>query len=138
MPFVFHKHRNFFINFGTSLILVGQIFWSSSLMATNKFFSAIDDLPLMAGLAEVRGSTLVFSKPQGRIVEVIAEGVENKEINKEKILAFYKQTLPQLGWILTGKFSWERESEQLFINVSFEGNNLRAEFVLLPKSEGKN
>ncbi|SVD25035.1 uncharacterized protein METZ01_LOCUS377889, partial [marine metagenome] len=77
MPLFFHKHRNFFINFGTSLILVGQIFWSSSLMATNKFFSAIDDLPLMAGLAEVRGSTLVFSKPQGRIVEVIAEGVEN-------------------------------------------------------------
>ena len=92
----------------------------------------------MAGLAEVRGSTLVFSKPQGRIVEVIAEGVENEEINKEKILAFYKQTLPQLGWILTGKFSWERESEQLFIKVSFEGKNLRAEFVLLPKSEGKN
>ena len=92
----------------------------------------------MAGLAEVKGSTLVFSKPQGRIVEVIAEGVENEEINKEKIIEFYKQTLPQLGWIHTGTFSWERESEQLFIKVSFEGKNLRAEFVLLPKSEGKN
>ena len=138
MPLFFHKHRNFFINFGTSLILVGQIFLSSSLMATNKFFSAIDDLPLMAGLAEVRGSTLVFSKPQGRIVEVIAEGVENEEVNKEKILEIYKKTLPQLGWIHTGTFSWERESEQLFIKVSFEGKNLRAEFVLLPKSEGKN
>jgi len=138
MPLFFYKHRILFISFGTSLILLGQICWSSSLMATNKFFSAIDDLPIMAGLAEVKGSTLVFSKPQGRIVEVIAEGVENEEINKEKILEFYKQTLPQLGWIHTGTFCWERESEELFIKVSFEGKNLRAEFVLLPKSEGKN
>ena len=137
MPLFFHNHKIFFTNFGASVILLGQIFWSGSLMATDKFFSVINDLPLMAGLTEITGSTLVFSKPQGRIVEVVAEGVKNKEINKEKIFEFYKQTLPQLGWTRTGTSSWERESEKLFIKVSFEGRKIRAGFVLLPKSEGK-
>ena len=137
MPLFFHNHKIFFTNFGASVILLGQIFWSGSLMATDKFFSVINDLPLMAGLTEITGSTLVFSKPHGRIVEVVAEGVKNKEINKVKIFEFYTQTLPQLGWTRTGTSSWERESEKLFIKVSFEGRKIRAGFVLLPKSEGK-
>ena len=137
MPLFFHKHRTFVYKLGIALILLGQIFWSSSLMATDKFFSAIDDLPLMAGLTESTGSTLVFSKPQGRIVEVVAEGLKNEEITKEKIIEFYNQTLPQLGWMHTGTFSWERESEQLFFKVSFEEKKIRVEFVLLPKSGDK-
>ena len=53
MPLFFHNHKIFFTNFGASVILLGQIFWSGSLMATDKFFSVINDLPLGRNIDEM-------------------------------------------------------------------------------------
>ncbi|HEX7969421.1 MAG TPA: hypothetical protein VF502_14470, partial [Stellaceae bacterium] len=38
------------------------------------FVPGTEDVPLMPGLASVAGSSLVFDKPQGRIVEAQATG----------------------------------------------------------------
>ena len=61
----------------------------------SRFFSELNDIPLMPGLYELTEETVVFDKPEGRIVESSAVS-ETQEI--AKIRAFYAETLPQLGW----------------------------------------
>lgn len=60
-----------------------------------RFFSALNDIPLMPGLYELTEEAVVFDKPEGRIVESAAV-TETQEA--AKIRAFYAETLPQLGW----------------------------------------
>ena len=61
-----------------TLLLTVFAFNSGKATAAERFISVIDDLPLMAGLVEVKGSALVFSTPQGRIAEVSAKGASGK------------------------------------------------------------
>ena len=37
---------------------------------------------------------MVFDTPAGRIVEAVASGA----VTRDEVLAFYAETLPQLGW----------------------------------------
>jgi len=74
-----------------------------------RFFSAIDDLPLMEGLVEDVGSVTVFETARGRIVEVFASGV----MEQDRPLAFYNKALPQLGWQRKSSGLFQREGETL-------------------------
>lgn len=93
---------------------------------------AIDDLPLMPGLTEVRGAGIAFDKPQGRIVEAFAEGV----VAGDAVVAFYEKTLPQLGWSAArspaGDTRWRREGEMLRIDVLADGGPVMVRFYLTP------
>lgn len=77
-----------------------------------RFFSAVDDLPVMTGLAEV-GEGVHFEGPQGRIVEAQAEGRHSPT----EVLDFYGATLPQLGWRVVGRGQFRREGEALALKV---------------------
>ena len=78
-----------------------------------RFFEQLDDLPLMAGLREIEEANVAFDKPGGRIGEAYAEG----EVPAGEVLAFYRKTLPQFGWRAVDDDSFEREGEQLEIQV---------------------
>ncbi|HEY8352375.1 MAG TPA: hypothetical protein VIK87_07510 [Sphingomonadales bacterium] len=58
------------------------------------FLADLNDVPLAPGLVEVEAERLVFDKPEGRIVQAAATGKRPVE----EIGAFYRETLPQLGW----------------------------------------
>ena len=58
------------------------------------FLDAVEDIPLMEGLAETGEGGIVFDKPGGRIVRAIAEG----GVATQAVRRFYIETLPQLGW----------------------------------------
>lgn len=77
--------------------------------ADEGFFSAVEDLPVMPGLAERADSTVIFQKPEGRIVEMTAEGA----VSRDAVVAFYQRVLPQLGWSREKDGSYRRESERL-------------------------
>lgn len=81
---------------------------------TVAFVSTIEDLPLMPGLVEEAGG-LVFDSPGGRIVEAFATG----EVSEGGVLAFYEETLPQLGWRPLGGGVYQRERE--ILKVEFPG-----------------
>ena len=100
--------------------------------AAGSFLSVVEDLPLMGGLAEVEGSALIFSTQQGRIVEVSAKSITGDRIGKEKVLAFYEHTLPQLGWSPAGPLKWVREGERLDLTVTVNGGKLLVQFSLTP------
>lgn len=79
------------------------------------FFTALQDIPLKPGLVELSDQTLIFDKPQGRIVESIAE-IENG--TQDDIRLYYAQSLPQLGWEQEGKGAYSRKQERL--KLTFE------------------
>ena len=98
--------------------------------AGDRFFSAIDDLPLMAGLEEVGGG-VTFDTPQGRIAEATAQG----RVAQDAVGAFYDRTLPQLGWAAAGKNRFAREGESLELRFENTGDALTVRFSLAPSGK---
>jgi hypothetical protein len=92
------------------------------------FVAGTEDLPLMPGLAAVAGSSLVFDKPQGRIVEAQASG----KVSRNAVQSFYGATLPQLGWTSAGANAWQREGEMLRIDFHGRDGDLIVGFSLSP------
>src|SRR2546430_485537 len=71
------------------------------------FLAGTEDVPLMPGLKNDESTLVVFDKPEGRIVEVVARG----KLGRADVEKFYAATLPPLGWIADGKLAWRREGE---------------------------
>ena len=93
-----------------------------------EYVAGTEDLPLMPGLAAVAGSSLVFDKPQGRIVEAQATG----KVKRSDVQSFYGATLPQLGWTPAGADAWRREGEQLHLDFHGRDGDLTIGFSLSP------
>lgn len=93
------------------------------------FVTGVEDLPLIAGLTEQADAGVVFDKPSGRIVEAYATGA----LTRAEVVAFYVQTLPELGWRRLGDMAFARESEVLRIVVSGDDGALTVRFSLSPR-----
>ena len=61
---------------------------------SQRFLSGMGDVPVMPGLAPAEEEPLVFDKPGGRIAQSVMAG----RVDRKAVLAFYAQTMPQLGW----------------------------------------
>ncbi len=104
--------------------LVGQ----ASAYAADGFLSVADDVPLMPGLSENPDEATVFDKPGGRIVQAVASG----RLDRQALLAFYGQTLPQLGWQPASASRFTREAEALTLTVESRGGLLTVRFEIAP------
>ncbi len=93
------------------------------------YLTAVADLPLMPGLAEVPGAGLVFDQPSGRIVEAYAQGA----VSRAAVRAFYLDTLPNLGWRAKAEALFQREGEELRLDVSGDDGALIVRFTLQPQ-----
>ena len=93
------------------------------------FFGAIQDLPVMEGLVEVPEQAVVYDKPGGRIVELVAEmqGVTEKQTR-----LYYAELLPQLGWQRVDKGAYQRESENLVFTFETVGEEHYVRITLSP------
>ena len=94
-----------------------------------RFFVGIPDLPVMPGLSAVEGAGVVFVKPEGRIVTVVAEG----SVARRAVLDYYAATLPQLGWTETGPGRFRREGESLRLEFAGRSAGLAVTFALSPR-----
>ena len=92
------------------------------------FISDVPDLPLMEGLEEVPEQSFVFDKPEGRIVETFAVGA----VTQDAVVAFYRETLPQLGWAAIGPATYHRDNEQLVLAFTPARQGLIVRFTLSP------
>ena len=98
-------------------------------VAEGGFIAGVEDLPLMPGLTEIADAGMVFDKPSGRIVEAFAEG----PVTEQAVAEFYGTTLPQLGWQAGPGLSFQREGEQLQIEVREEGAGVTVQYTLSPQ-----
>ncbi len=112
-----------------SVLCVFSLLAATMTLAADRFVTGIADLPLMPGLEEIDGSAMVFSKPQGRIIEVMARGA----VTRDAVRAFYDRTLPQLGWRRQEAGGWQRENELLRFNMRDNKLGLIIQFSLTPQ-----
>ena len=93
------------------------------------FVAGFEGLPLMPGLHNVAGSSIVFDTPTGRIVESAVTGTATPR----EIKAFYAQSLPQLGWEMFLETEYRREDEVLKLEIAGDGDYVVVHFFLSPK-----
>ncbi|MED5324348.1 MAG: hypothetical protein VYB91_05995, partial [Pseudomonadota bacterium] len=106
-------------------------------LARDAYLSLAPDIPLAPGLLEFDGGQVVFDKPEGRIVRIEAERLETEGAG-DGVPAFYRETLPNLGWQLNGAYNsadnvltFQRGGERLLITMQSE----RVVFKLSPFAE---
>ncbi len=115
-------------------ILAVLTVWAASAQAQTRYLASMPDIPLMAQMAEIKDSRVVFDKAEGRIVE---ETVKAANLSPADVLKFYNATLPALGWTGLGTSGslarFSRNGEQLIVNLE----KLQAEglvsFAVSPK-----
>lgn len=103
--------------FCSIFISAGLVFAQGGGHDSPRFFSTLNDVPLMDGLEELLDQSVVFDKADGRIVESMAVG---DDVAAEKIRSFYENTLPQLGWVKKGDGRYVRQDEVLQITIDKE------------------
>lgn len=116
-----------------AVVLAGVVlgFGAQARADEQRFFSNISDLPLMNGLYELPDSAVVFDKEDGRIVESSAAG---DGVAPERIMAFYRATLPQLGWKPVGQGAvYERGGETLQLKAENDAGVGVLRVLLAPK-----
>lgn len=107
-------------------------FIPASASAASPFVPGLADVPAMPGLDPVDAEPLVFDKPDGRIVQAVLSGM----VPRGAVLAFYDQTLPQLGWRRAAERSFVREGEGLrldFVATGASSDKTTVRFTLTPR-----
>ncbi len=94
-----------------------------------RFFSAMQDIPLLDGMTELADQGAIFDKPEGRIVESVAE-IESGTL--EDARAQYAQTLPQMGWKKTAPGNYVRGEENLVLSFEAYQGKKFARVLLRP------
>ncbi len=96
--------------------------------AATVFLAGMEDLPLMPGLTQVNDAGVAFDASTGRIVVAWATG----PVSKAQVLAFYGETLPQLGWVADRPDRFHRAGETLALDFT-AGDVLTVRFTLSPQ-----
>ena len=94
-----------------------------------RFVSGFEDLPLMRGMTEATESNVAFDTVHGRVLVSFAQSSEGEE----KIIAFYKEALSQLGWKFNRDGEFLRGEEILTIDFLLDGDYLAIRFSLEPR-----
>lgn len=94
------------------------------------FFDALYDVPVMPGMEEVPGASVVFDAPSGRIAQVHARLLPGK--TAQDMMRFYDLTLSQMGWRKTAPLTYEREEERLTLSTDPEEGANAVVFRLEP------
>ena len=113
--------------FALVISLIGV--FSTISYGNERFISGFEDLPLMRGMTETTESNVAFDTVHGRVLVSFARSSESEE----KILAFYKESLSQLGWKTNRDGEFLRGEEILKIDFLPDGDYLAIRFSLEPR-----
>jgi len=93
------------------LMLIGsQFLIGQPVQAETQQHRWAGDVPIMQGWKIEPELGFAFDSPNGRIVMIFASTL----VDEDDIMAFYGQTLAQLGWT-GGAGNWVRDAEKLLI-----------------------
>ncbi|MCC6598690.1 MAG: hypothetical protein IT559_07870 [Alphaproteobacteria bacterium] len=98
------------------------------------FFSALQDVPLMPGLREINEQTVIFDKPDGRIVESFAEIEDGSQ---EAVLRYYSASLPPFGWTKRHDGRFLRDKEILELRFQQLGDDVFLRISVMPIHAGR-
>lgn len=115
------------------LVLTALSFNTPS-MAADGFIDGLEDVPVMEGLQQLPNDAISFGNEESRLVEAI---LVSDNLKFAKVEKFYKDTLPQMGWIFQGKknnhllFYRDRESLEI---IKLESKPLRIRITAKSKN----
>ena len=92
------------------MLIGGQLLIGQPAKAETQQHRWAGDVPIMQGWQIEPELGFAFDSPNGRIVMIFA----STSAGEDDIMAFYGQTLAQLGWI-GGAGNWVRDTEKLVI-----------------------
>ena len=85
--------------------------------ANYRFIEGLEDIPLMKNVFQHVDDTFSFGNEEARFIEVY---LTSTKVGFKKIIDFYKESLPQLGWTyqgtLEGAVIFYREGESLTLH----------------------
>ena len=93
-----------------SQFMIGQFLIGQPAKAETQQHRWAGDVPIMQGWKIEPELGFAFDSPNGRIVMIFA----STSADEDDIMAFYGQTLTQLGWT-GGAGNWVRDAEKLVI-----------------------
>jgi hypothetical protein len=97
--------------------------------AATNFVPGFEDVPLMPGLSAT-DEPVQFDSPGGRIVETPTAGSGSAS----EVIAFYRETLAELGWQSINSLIYERQGERLTLSVAEPSSgHVEVRFSLAPK-----
>lgn len=94
------------------------------------FINPLGDVPLMAGLRVDYDSLIIFDKPDGRFVEIMA--VPADHLVRRDVLSFYETSLPRLGWQKHDMYHYSRHDEHLTLSFEEGDSGWIVRFVTSP------
>lgn len=106
-------------------LMILALCWAGASFRTQaepqRFFSVIQDVPLMPGLSEMADQAVMFDKPGGRFAESLADMGDLAPVS---VAEYYARSLPQFGWQKSGENRYIRGHETLILE--FEQSSGRA------------
>lgn len=94
------------------------------------YLTYLPDVPLLPGMEELDGQSIVFDKEEGRVVEA---AVFAGEMDPKGVEAFYRRALPALGWKEADSLRFLRNGEQLIVKWEKKEDGVVVTFSLSPK-----
>lgn len=83
----------------------------------HRFIEGLEDIPLMKDVSQQVAQTVSFGNEESRFIEVY---LTSSKVGFKKIVTFYKESLPQLGWTYQGTIDgsalFYRDGESLTIH----------------------
>ncbi len=124
-------HCNILMRLSAAAIVLAGLA-GAAIAAEPAYLAAVEDMPLPAGLVEDAAAGMAFDKPEGRIVEAVVRGAGSVP----QVVAFYRNTLPALGWHAVGEpaaLTWRREGETVRIALSEADSTVTLRFNFAPQ-----
>jgi hypothetical protein len=97
-----------------------------------EFFSVLPEVPLPPRAAQLNEETIIFDKPGGRYIEVMAAVPDN---TPPEVLSYYNRVLPQLGWTSLAGERFARDGEVLRVTSWRADGRTLLRLRLLPETE---
>ena len=94
-------------------VLALCLFFSVAVYAQSDFVPGTEDLPLMEKMVIDENETISFDTPAGQILNVTAK----TPVSSQKVLSFYANTLPALGWQKKSGNSYKRDRDEIVIQT---------------------
>lgn len=102
------------------------------LSAQNAFFDDLGDVPKMQNMQYIDEGLIVFDSPFGRFIELFVLSADDNQ----RIINYYQQALPALGWQQQSATQFKRNHELLvmdFFKTSHKPSHIIVRFTLSPQ-----
>lgn len=119
-----------FVLGGGDFVFANDTNMSGAKKESTLFFETLQDVPVMPGLTELEEFTLVFDKPEGRIIEMVAR-IDGASVHD--VRDYYRLSLPQLGWNRASQDNYLRGEEHLSLNFEREQNDSFLRMTVQPR-----